>query len=146
NVLILRQPGGDRRPMLAVVGGLVHVRVKIIPVEPARRHVSSALIGVRGLDAGDRGPRRQLRRANLAPMRSRVSRYMHEAIIRARPDGAVRERRERNRGDRVEHLLAGHIGADRATRPRLLALVIAREIRTDRLPMNALSVVSSSTF
>ena len=36
DVLALRQPGGDLRPVLAVVGGLVHVRVEVVPVISTR--------------------------------------------------------------------------------------------------------------
>src|SRR6185437_9832651 len=93
---------------------------------------------MRRLDAGDGGPCRQLRRPYLAPVRTAVGRHVHQAVIRSGPDDLIVHRRERDRRKRIELFLAGHIGADRSAGPPLLALVIAREIGADDLPVDAL--------
>src|SRR6185312_13745813 len=94
--------------------------------------------GMRRLDAGDRGPGRELGRAHLLPMRTAVGGQVDETVIRARPDRIVVDRRECDCRDRVELLLAGYIGADRTAGPLLLLPVIAREIGADDPPVNTL--------
>src|SRR6185312_3387570 len=88
--------------------------------------------------ARDRRPGRQLRWTHLAPVPAGVRRHIDQTVVGTHPYDVVRERRDGDRGNGVEHLLTGHVGADWAARPRLFALVVASEVRADGLPVDAL--------
>src|SRR5215472_5649585 len=137
DVLVLRQAGGELGPMLAEVGGLVDVRMEIIPVEAARGDVSRATFGVRRLDARDCGPFWQRRRADLSPVLACVGGYVDQAVVGACPDDVVCERRKGDRGDGVEHFFAGDVGDDGAAWTLLLGFVVTGEVGADHFPVDA---------
>ena len=71
------------------------------------------------------------------PVLTTIARDLHQAIVSANPDYLRINRRDRDREDRVVSLCPAEIEVDITTAAQLFALVIAREIGADRVPVRS---------
>lgn len=131
---VRRQRAGERRPGLAVVGGLVEVRPNVVEAVGVDHHIGGPRRPARGLDALDRGPLGRSGRGHFLPGRAVVASDVHQSVVGPRPDLALGERRERDREDGVVDLDPGVVAGDRAAGPLLLLLVVPGQVGADRRP------------
>ena len=94
----------------------------------------------RSVNQADQAPLRQefVRRRHVRPVLAAISRYLNQAIVCSCPDQIFLHRRLGNGEHRVVVFHAGDVERDRPAGGLLLALVIAREIRTDGCPARAM--------
>ena len=101
------------------------------------RNVGRACIVRRSFYLADAAPFRQILRRDVGPAFSLIPRNLNQAVIGANPQQTFRDRRLSQRKDRVVVLGARIVESDFATGNVLLALIVAREVRADRLPMHS---------
>ncbi len=71
---------------------------------------------------------------DVLPLAAAVPRDVHEAVVAARPDQTLLQRRLGDHEDRAVGLDAGVVAGDRTAGPLLLGLVVAGQVRADRRP------------
>ncbi len=128
---------GEFRPGQAVIAGLVDVRFKIVALMTINSHIGRGGIVGGSLNLADAAPFRQIFGRDVGPVLAFVARNLHQAVIGAHPQQALRDRRLGQREDRVVVLRTRIVDGDVATRNMLLALVVAREVGANRLPMHS---------
>src|SRR5438128_1623310 len=135
-VNVLRELAIQTRPRFAKVGRPVEVGMHVI--EPVRvdNNVSRAGVEARRFDHAYRSPLwyATQRRGHVLPVLAAITRHVNQAIVAANPDQILLCRRFGDDEDRVINLYAGVVSSDWTPGPFLLRLVIARQIRTDRVP------------
>ena len=111
-----RNAADDLRPALAVVRRLVDVGRAVGPLIPVAGQIRGARIVRRRVDQADARERRQIRRRDVRPRLSAVTRHVHDAVIGARPDDAAVDGRRREGEDRRVGFDARLIERDRPAR------------------------------
>ena len=101
------------------------------------RNVGRACIVRRSLYLADAAPFRQILGRNIGPVLSCVAGNLDQTVVGSHPQQTLGDRRLCQRKDRVVVLGASVVQSDVAARGLLLALVVAREVGTNRLPMHA---------
>ena len=104
---------------------------------PIDGHIRGPGIERRRIDLADPAPLRHILRRNVRPGLAFVLRQLNQAVIRAHPQQSLGDRRFRQRKYRVVIFRAGVVERDVAARNFLFLLVVARQIRADRLPVHA---------
>src|SRR5258708_27164990 len=124
-------------PRLSIVAGLIDVGAKIVVLVAIDRNVSRARIQRRSINLADTAPLRHVLRRHVCPVLTFITRNLDEPVISANPDQAFRDRRFGDRKDRVVILGPGVVQRNLAARGLLLAPIVTREVRADRLPMHS---------
>ena len=131
-----RQVAADRGPVRAIVARAKKVRLEV-PAEMAiHGNEGAARIGSRDIDRFHPAPGGQLRqvRADAGPAATAITSHLHLPIVGAHPDHLGIGRGDGDREDGVVNLGTGVVFDDRAAGGALLRLIVAGEIRADRLP------------
>ena len=133
----IRNPLRDKRPTPAEVGRLINVWAHVVVLVPVDRQIGRPRRVRRSFDQAHTAPLRHLLRRDIGPVLASVPRDMNQPVVGARPDQPLLKRRFGHRENRVVKLRSGIVDIHRPARRLLLALIVARQIRTDRLPMHA---------
>ncbi len=145
----LWQVAGDGLPGGAVVAGAINIGLEVAVEVAIDGDDGLAGIVRRKIDTLDAAKRRQVGdvRSYVRPGCAAISRKLHQPVVGANPDDILVLLRRRDAEDCVEGLSARVVLHHRSAGGLLLALVIQRQIRTDRLPGAATVVaLASSTF
>ncbi len=134
HINIPRNPRHQLRPRLPKVRRLENVGRKIVRLVAFDGHIHGSRVCRRRLDHAHRPPLRHRFRRDVFPVLSTVAGKMHQPVIGACPDLALRYRRLHHRENRVVHLDAGVVLGDRTARCSLLRLIVTRQVRTDDCP------------
>src|SRR5271165_301486 len=137
NETALRNAVVQSCPGLAVVAGLIDVGTKIVVLMAVHGNICRTGIVGRGIDLADAAPLRQVFGGNVGPVLAVIAADLDQTIICTHPNQPFLEGRLSHRKDCVVVLRAGIIESDFATGNVLLAFVVTREIRTNRLPMHS---------
>ena len=86
-------------------------------------------------DRVDAAARRQIFRRHVLPRLAAVSRDVHGAIVRSRPEHAGLEARRAHRVQRRVHFLARHVARDRLARRHLALRSVRGHVRTEPRPV-----------
>ena len=103
-------------PGLAVIRGGVNIGPQIVVGVPVHRHPGGAGIERRGIDLADLAPFGHLLRRHVRPILAAIASDVHQPIVGARPDQALRQRRFGHREDGVVIFRAGIVDGDRVRR------------------------------
>ena len=129
---------GDLRPGSPVVLRFEEVRPEVVLLVAVRRDIRGPGVVRRGLDDRHERPAADPLRRHVLPRLPVVTRDVHEAVVRARPQHAARDRRLREGEDRAVVLGAGVVLRDRAARGAEPLRIVSREVGADGLPRLAL--------
>src|SRR5262245_20153119 len=132
--MVFLDSGYDFRPRLAVVGGLVEIRLEVIELVARGGQVGGTLFRRVRLDAVDHGPFGKLGWSHFSPRFASVFRYVNKAVVRAAPEYAFFDWRLGSRENRAVILDRGVVLGDRTARRAQLRFVIAGQVRADRGP------------
>ena len=124
----------DALPRLAVVGGLVQQRRKIIQLVLGGGEVRGGGVEGRGLDGVDARPLRQVLRGDVGPALAGVLGDVHQTVVGAHPDHAFANGRFGSGEERAVIFDAGVVFGDGAAGRALLRLVVAGQVLADGLP------------
>ena len=115
-------PSVSRVQRLAVVVGLIDVRLVVAEQVAIDREVRRALPVRRRLDVLHAAAGRQILRRDVRPGLAVVARDVERPVVRAGPDHALLERRFRDRVERAVELFAGDVARDRLAARALAAV------------------------
>src|SRR5579872_5996224 len=110
--------------------------MEIIETVAVCRHIGRSGRERRSSDQANALPLRHSLRSYITPRLSAIARYVNQSVVAANPNQAALERRFHNRENGVVIFHARLVDGERSTRRHLLALVVARQVWTDRCPIH----------